>query len=151
MADIITILSNSVSETMSIGFKIGKILKNKRLPVIALLYGDIGAGKTTLIKGIGKAFDIDEREIGSASFVIVSVYETVPPLFHIDLYRLNDGADIDDMGLWDYLSVDSICVIEWAERLGNIDGWTVRISIVETDEECREINIEGIDEKDWFI
>jgi len=71
------ILSNSPDETKDIGFRLGRLLKAGD---IVGLYGDLGAGKTTMVKGIAKAVGIDEREIVSASFTIIAEYETDPPL-----------------------------------------------------------------------
>lgn len=144
--------SFSEDDTIKLGIKIGNMLIKKKLPSITLLYGDIGAGKTTLIKGIGVALGIDKRDIASASFVIVSVYDTTPALCHIDLYRLQEGLDIDNIGLWDYLTADNISVIEWADRLGkDIPKESIIIRIKDLDETTREVVIEGLDEKDWNI
>ncbi|MCX8069105.1 MAG: tRNA (adenosine(37)-N6)-threonylcarbamoyltransferase complex ATPase subunit type 1 TsaE [Thermodesulfovibrionales bacterium] len=146
----IKVITKSERDTIKVGTKIGNIIKSHKLPIIILLYGDIGTGKTTLIKGIGLSLGIDERDIASASFIIISVYESKPPLCHIDLYRLDEGTDIDNIGIWDYLSDDNISVIEWADRLGKgqPDG-AIKITMKEMDETIREIIIEGLDEKDW--
>ncbi len=140
------LISDSAKQTEAIGHRIGNLLKHKVLPCVALLYGDLGAGKTTLIKGIASALGIDSREVGSASFVIVAEYESNPPLCHIDLYRI-DSAEADEIGLWDYLSKEAITVIEWADRVKGLEG-VFKIRIVEMESNKRVITIEGIDEKD---
>jgi tRNA threonylcarbamoyladenosine biosynthesis protein TsaE len=142
----IELISHSAEHTEAIGRCIGNLLKHKVLPCIVLLYGDLGAGKTTLIKGIASALGLDSREVGSASFVIVAEYEGKLPLIHIDLYRI-DSADADEIGLWDYLSREAITVIEWADRVTGLEG-TMKIKIVELDDSKRIITIEGTDEED---
>ncbi len=146
MSATIKITSASHHETIHIGRILGMIIKKGD---VICLYGDLGAGKTTLIKGVATGFGIPEREITSASFTIISEYESEIPFYHIDLYRLNDLSSVEDLGIHEYLSDDGITVIEWAERLkGSIDC-TVKIEIKYLNENIREIIIGGIDEKDW--
>jgi tRNA threonylcarbamoyladenosine biosynthesis protein TsaE len=142
------IITRSPGETEEIGLKIGNILKAQRGATVCL-YGDLGAGKTTLIKGIASAFGIPERDIGSASFVIVAEYETSPPFYHIDLYRIEREDDIDNLGIWEYIGSGGIAVIEWAERLSELPEDVIKVKINHVDENSREIIIEGIGEKDW--
>lgn len=142
-----TFITKSSVETEDLGKRIGKIVKQKERAVICL-FGDLGSGKTTLIKGIASSFGILERDIGSASFVIVSEYETEPPLYHIDLYRLEKGQE-DEIGLWEYIESPGITLIEWADRLSEIPDDSIKINIRYLDENFREINIEGINEEDW--
>lgn len=142
-----TFITKSSAETEDLGKRIGKIVKQKERAVICL-FGDLGSGKTTLIKGIASSFGILERDIGSASFVIVSEYETEPPLYHIDLYRLEKGQE-DEIGLWEYIESPGITLIEWADRLSEIPDDSIKINIRYLDENFREINIEGINEEDW--
>jgi tRNA threonylcarbamoyladenosine biosynthesis protein TsaE len=147
--DSLRLTTGSSEETEDLGFKLGTFLKTHGGAKTICLFGELGAGKTTLIKGIASAFNISKRDIGSASFVIVAEYETSPPFYHIDLYRLEKDVDVEDTGIWEYIESDGISVIEWAERLDEIpeNAVTVRINLL--GEESREIIIEGIDEKDW--
>lgn len=142
------IITRSPGETEEIGLKVGNILKAQRGATVCL-YGDLGAGKTTLIRGIASAFGISERDIGSASFVIVAEYETTPPFYHIDLYRVERENDVDDLGIWEYIGSDGIAVVEWAERLSELPEDAIKVRMNYVDEKSREIIIEGIDEKDW--
>jgi tRNA threonylcarbamoyladenosine biosynthesis protein TsaE len=145
---IINCISRSPEETRDIGFRLGKLLKAGD---IVGLFGDLGAGKTMLSKGIAKAFGIDERDIVSASFTFITEYETDPPFVHIDLYRIGNDTELAELGLWSHIRGDSISVIEWAENAGaalsseNI----IRVSLKYKDEDTRELFIEGMDEKDW--
>jgi len=141
------ILSNSPDETKEIGFRLGKLLKAGD---IVGLYGDLGAGKTTMVKGIAKAVGIDEREIVSASFTIIAEYETDPPFIHIDLYRIEHGAELDDLGIRSITGGGSISVIEWADKAGReLQKDIIQVGLQTRDEQTREITIEGLDEKDW--
>ncbi|MEW6739201.1 MAG: tRNA (adenosine(37)-N6)-threonylcarbamoyltransferase complex ATPase subunit type 1 TsaE [Nitrospirota bacterium] len=148
MSHELRIITKSPSETEGVGFRLGMFLKMQRGATVCL-YGDLGAGKTTLIKGIASAFGIPERDIGSASFVIVAEYETTPPFYHIDLYRVERENDIDDLGIWEYIGSGGIAVVEWAERLSELPEDAIKVRMNYVDENSREVIIEGINEKDW--
>lgn len=143
------IVTQAAEETEVIGFRLGSFLKKKSGTVIVCLYGDLGAGKTTFVKGFASAFGIPGREIGSASFVIVAEYETTPPFYHIDLYRLGDEPCSEDIGLWEYIESDGIVVIEWAEKLGEVPDGAVSVTFQYRGEDRREIAIEGIESDEW--
>lgn len=138
--------TGSPDETIEIGYRLGKRL---RTGDIVCLYGEVGAGKTVLVKGIARAFGISERDITSASFTIVTPYQTSPPFTHIDLYRIDRAEELPDIGLWDHVGGDGIAVIEWAEKA---EGWLpedpIAVHIRYTEDNGREITIEGLDEKD---
>ncbi len=136
-------VTKSREETEDLGNELGELLKAQGSATV-LLYGDLGAGKTTLIKGIASAFGISKRDIGSASFVIVAEYDTSPRFFHIDLYRLETQEDIEELGVWEYLESGGIAVVEWAERLFEIPEGAVIVKITYRDEDSREIVIEGL-------
>lgn len=139
------LLSNSPEETVEVGFRLGKLL---RAGSTVCLYGSLGAGKTTFVKGIGRALGVPERDIMSASFTIVAEHETDPPFYHIDLYRIDSGADLESTGVYDFIGGEGISVVEWAEKLDAPEG-CIRVSLNLLQNESREIIIEGIDEKDW--
>ncbi|NTU42517.1 MAG: tRNA (adenosine(37)-N6)-threonylcarbamoyltransferase complex ATPase subunit type 1 TsaE [Nitrospirales bacterium] len=145
----LTIQSGSQAETEGLGRRLGRYLKEKGGRGTVLLYGDLGAGKTTLIRGVASAFGIPEREIGSASFVIVADYETTPPFYHIDLYRIETAEDLDNLGVWEYIDSDGTAVIEWSERLPDLPEEAIKVIIHYTEEDTREITLEGINEADW--
>jgi len=143
------IVTHAAKETVLIGSRLGSFLKKKGGAVIVCLYGDLGAGKTTFIKGFASAFGIPAREIGSASFVIVAEYETTPPFYHIDLYRLGDEPCSEDLGLWEYIESGGVVVIEWAEKLGEVPDGAVSVNFQYRGEDKREIAIEGIESDAW--
>lgn len=139
--------SNSPEATEDIGFKIGKKL---RAGAIVLLNGDLGTGKTTMVKGIARALGIDRKDITSASFTIIAEYPGSPPFFHIDLYRTSVGVDLDSTGIWDCIGKHSISVIEWAEHAeAELPKDSLKVTIKDTGNNNREIIIKGRDEKDW--
>ncbi len=134
--------SQGESETKTIGRRIGSRLKKGD---IVCLYGELGSGKTTLVKGIASALGIQEKDITSASFTIITEYETPVPFYHIDLYRISDD-EIDGLGLEEYLESQGICVIEWAERAGSlIPEGAIKVFLRGIDESTREIEIKGIE------
>ena len=109
----VTLTSHSPADTMTIGRDWGKQVA--RGWVIGLS-GDLGAGKTQLVKGLAAGLGINAR-VHSPTFSLVNVYQGgLIPLFHLDLYRLETHEQISSAGLEEYLSPDGVTVIEWAER-----------------------------------
>ena len=82
-------------------------------PACVALYGDLGSGKTALVQGLGGALGI--AEMASPTFTLVHEYESDPPLYHFDAYRLSDGEALLDIGFADYLRQRAIVCVEWAE------------------------------------
>lgn len=108
----ITQVTYSEQETLNLGERLGRQLRGGE--VIALS-GQLGAGKTCLVKGIAKGLDINEI-ITSSSFVLASQYKGRLYLHHLDFYRLYSPEDFFSIGFDDFLSPDSVVVIEWADR-----------------------------------
>lgn len=139
--------SSSPEETEEIGYRIGRRL---RAGSIVRVYGELGAGKTTLVKGIAGAFGIDRKDITSASFTIIAEYPTDPPFFHIDLYRTSGGLDLESTGIWDCIGPRSVAVIEWAEHADpELPADSLKVTLQNAGNTIREITIEGNDEEDW--
>lgn len=112
---ILNLNSSSPEETFGIGENIGKLIKGRE---IIFLSGDLGAGKTLLTKGIGKAIGIDPKEIVSPSYTIMNIYEGKFRMYHIDLYRIGDriGGDVPEI---DENLNNGIIVVEWAGFIKN--------------------------------
>lgn len=109
----IEIISNSEEDTINLGKKLGKFLKPGDL---ILLYGELGCGKTTFVKGLAQSLEVDpEIYITSPSFSLINIYEGKYTIFHVDLYRL-DAAEVEELGLWEYLN-NGVVIIEWADRI----------------------------------
>ena len=111
-------VSNSPDETFDYGQQLGSRLAGGE---ILLLSGPLGAGKTIFVKGICAALGIAEDEVTSPSFTLVNPYSGRLQLYHIDLYRLDEGASAAHAVDLDELLSDerAVIVIEWAERMGN--------------------------------
>ena len=86
---------------------------------VVALVGDLGSGKTTLVKGLALGLGIqDSRQVKSPTFVILHVYKGRIPLYHFDLYRLDNQSDLEGIGIEEFLSDSkAISVIEWADRV----------------------------------
>lgn len=109
------IISKSVSETLNLGRKIAKNLKQGD---IICLFGELGSGKTVLTKGIAWGLGIKKSAVVSPSFVLIRQYNAAKlPLYHFDLYRLKAPLDIFGLGYQEYLYDEAVSVIEWADRL----------------------------------
>ena len=105
-------------ETQTLGEKLGKTLK--RGDVIALV-GDLGTGKTCLTQGIARGVGIAPDEVvNSPSYILINEYNGAIPIYHIDLYRLENSEEIAELGLSEYIDGDGICIIEWAERMTDL-------------------------------
>ncbi|MEP6569945.1 MAG: tRNA (adenosine(37)-N6)-threonylcarbamoyltransferase complex ATPase subunit type 1 TsaE [Acidobacteriota bacterium] len=123
--------TQNAEETFNLGRQIGTQLSGGE---ILLLDGPLGAGKTIFVKGLAAALDIDPEEVTSPSFTLVNPYVGRLPLFHIDLYRLDEGAAAANaVDLEELLTAErAVIVIEWAERLGSYpltaNFWRIRLS-----------------------
>jgi tRNA threonylcarbamoyladenosine biosynthesis protein TsaE len=109
------ITTHSAEETIAFGRTLTELLAP---PKLVLLRGDLGAGKTTLVKGIAAAFDAAaEEDVTSPTFTLVHEYRGPRAnLYHIDLYRIDTLRELETLGLDDLRSDNSILLIEWGEK-----------------------------------
>ncbi|OPY72492.1 MAG: tRNA threonylcarbamoyladenosine biosynthesis protein TsaE [Syntrophorhabdus sp. PtaU1.Bin058] len=129
-------ISKSPSETWDIGERIGRGAKRGELYAI---YGELGTGKTQLVKGIARGIGIrDWQYVTSPSFTIMNVYEGDLVLCHVDLYRI-EGYDVEDLDIERFLE-QGIVAVEWAERNAWWNG-TIKVYIDAINEEERRITI----------
>jgi tRNA threonylcarbamoyladenosine biosynthesis protein TsaE len=140
----VIVMTYSAPETEALGLRLGTLMKKRGGPVTVCLFGELGAGKTTFVKGFASAFGIPGRDIGSASYVIVAEYDTEPPFYHMDLYRLGDEPCADDIGLWEYIEAGAVVIIEWADKLGEFPDGAVSVRIKNLDDDKREIVFGGV-------
>ncbi len=130
-APAIELSTEDAEATVAVGSALASWLRDGD---VVLLHGDLGAGKTTLAKGISAALRIDAI-VASPSFALVNEYEAglfapVTRLYHLDLYRLNDSADLDSIGFADLVRpIDGATLVEWPERA--IDALPERYLLVE--------------------
>lgn len=117
----------TADDMVELGRVIGKLLRSG--DIIALV-GDLGMGKTTLVRGIGNGLDIDSH-ITSPTFTLIKEYSGRLPLYHIDVYRLDEPEEILLLGFDELLSGDGVVVVEWADRIHSLlpkDHLEVRLS-----------------------
>ncbi|MBI3212056.1 MAG: tRNA (adenosine(37)-N6)-threonylcarbamoyltransferase complex ATPase subunit type 1 TsaE [Simkania negevensis] len=111
-------LSHSAKETEEFGKTIARELPKK---AILCFFGDLGSGKTTLMKGlISTLAHISPHEIQSPTFTTLNIYEGKQTVYHFDLYRLANIEEFIEKGFTEYLSEEGICCIEWAEKIVSI-------------------------------
>lgn len=105
------IFINSEKEMINLGKLIGEQLEKNS---VITLSGDLGAGKTTLTKGIGQALNV-QSIINSPTFTILKIHDGIIPLYHMDVYRIDKNSEDDD--LEEFFEMDGVSVIEWAENI----------------------------------
>ncbi len=112
--------------------------------VVALI-GDLGAGKTHLVRAIAEGLGIaDSRVVTSPTFVLVQEYAARIPIYHFDAYRLRSEGDFVDLGIHEYFEGDGICLIEWADRVpGCLPAEHLRITLTVTGRTSRRLQAEG--------
>lgn len=110
----VSLISDSEEETKACARSLARKLKAGD---IVLLKGQLGSGKTTFVKGLVEAFGVNERNVNSPTFVLMNYYKGKLPVYHFDLYRLEDPGAVDTLELDDYFYGKGISLIEWPERL----------------------------------
>jgi len=111
------IVSGSVRDTLRFG---RRIARHARPGDIVCLFGDLGSGKTVLAKGIAQGLGIDRACVTSPTFVLMHRYDGRMPMYHFDLYRIQDAGQIEDLGYEEYMFDNGVAVIEWAGRMGTL-------------------------------
>ncbi|MFQ5664224.1 MAG: tRNA (adenosine(37)-N6)-threonylcarbamoyltransferase complex ATPase subunit type 1 TsaE [Terriglobia bacterium] len=136
------VTTSSPEETTALGRRLAAELQP---PALVLLYGELGAGKTTLVKGMVSGLGLAaEEEVTSPSFVFVHVFGNHTRLYHVDLYRIQEPTELDSLGLDDILAERAIVVVEWAERLSlPALGPALRVHLEVVSDEQRRIRVEG--------
>jgi tRNA threonylcarbamoyladenosine biosynthesis protein TsaE len=137
--------TNSGAETIEVGRKLARLLKP---PQLLLLRGDLGTGKTTLVKGIAQALDAAEPdEVTSPTFTLIHEYDGARDgkpvkLFHLDVYRLEGERQLETLGLDELLTSDALVLVEWGEKFKSIrKKATGEIAIVSTGGDARKITV----------
>lgn len=107
------LILSSLVETEAFGYAIGQLLRGGE--VLALI-GELGVGKTALVRGIASGLGVPVASVSSPTFLLVHEYHGHLPVIHIDLYRLQKPEETESIGLSDYLTDDVVVAIEWADR-----------------------------------
>ncbi len=145
-ASVVTMVieSGSPHETKSWGRRLASLLEGGEL---LGLIGDLGAGKTCFIKGLARGLSLREEDILSPTFTMIQEHHGRLPLYHIDLYRLEE-ATLDDLGLREYLFSEGVAAVEWFERLrggAEMEYLAVRISYAGAN--LRRIEFSAVDSR----
>lgn len=137
MADVheLELSTSHEEETRGLGEALGRVLRKGD---VILLSGDLGTGKTCLTQGIGRGLE-SPAPVNSPSFVLMNEYDGRETLYHVDLYRIEDVEELDDLGLWDYAE-KGVLVIEWPERGAELipgDGLVIELRYGDMDRQRR--------------
>lgn len=132
---------NNLEETEQFGIKLGQLLKEGD---ILCLNGDLGAGKTTITKSIGLGLGVEEY-ITSPTFALINQYKGRIPVYHFDVYRLENAHELYDLGFDEYFYGKGVCIIEWADKIEKmIPRENIVIDIEKSDAlESRILHIHG--------
>jgi tRNA threonylcarbamoyladenosine biosynthesis protein TsaE len=134
----LAIMSHSVAETINLGKQISKHLQGGE--VIALT-GNLGAGKTHMIKGIATGLGIDPNDVNSPTFTLINEYEGRLPLQHIDAYRFDNPNQLSVLGFDEIATPPNVVIVEWANIVHELlkDFNPIEITITHTGETTRQI------------
>ncbi|MGH9864141.1 MAG: tRNA (adenosine(37)-N6)-threonylcarbamoyltransferase complex ATPase subunit type 1 TsaE [Candidatus Acidiferrales bacterium] len=139
----VEILSRSAEETIALGRELAATL---RPPLLVLLTGELGAGKTTLTKGIISGLGVAaEEDITSPTFTLIHMFTGRVKVFHVDLYRVSDIHDFDTLGLEDLFAEPTIVLIEWPDRMRLHTDWPVLcIGLDHVDDNVRKVTLSEV-------
>lgn len=115
------------------------------IDAVLALHGDLGAGKTTFIRGMARAWQVHEP-VTSPTFNLYSVYQGTRQLIHLDAYRLQDGADLDALMIEDFLQTPWCLAVEWPERIADSlpdDTWHLHLTIDSNFNHCIRLQTES--------
>ena len=127
--------SRTEEETISLGTELSKNFMGDE---VVLLSGGLGAGKTVFTKGIATGLEVlDVHQVRSPSFNLINIYQAKYPLYHIDLYRLENKTEIEDLG-WEEFLGEGVIIVEWAEKM-DFRGEAIRVALETTGSSERNI------------
>lgn len=133
---------NSADQTIQMGYDLGRQLPNG---AIVCLFGELGAGKTTFIKGLAAgAAGVNPQQVNSPTFVYLNIYNGHRTVYHFDLYRLRDADEFLSMGFDEMLFTSGVACIEWSERISSLLPLScVKITLQHVNESSRSLRIEA--------
>lgn len=133
----------NAGETAAFGRRLGALLEKG---MVVALNGELGAGKTTLVKAIATGLGILEEDVCSPSYTLINEYEGRLPVYHFDLYRLTDSSELYELGYDDYLEGEGLSIVEWADAVPDAlpgEYLSIKIDIVSDDERCFTVTAAG--------
>jgi len=135
--------TNTEEETIALGQRIGRGLGRR---AVVLLIGELGAGKTTIAKGIIQGLGAAQPdEVASPTYTLIHEFGEGPRVYHIDLYRLERASQVLSLGIDELLDREAIVLVEWGERFPDL--WPadrIEIHLAYSDDSAREIRIDGL-------
>ena len=131
------VTTTSEQQTFDLGRRVGETIEPG---TFVLLHGDLGAGKTAFVRGMADGIGANPEDVYSPTFVIVQHYKGRVPLTHVDLYRLDTAAAVDDLGL-EEMANGTVVAIEWAERLPQSPEGSLVVQIEDLGGDKRRIEI----------
>ncbi|WP_026486903.1 tRNA (adenosine(37)-N6)-threonylcarbamoyltransferase complex ATPase subunit type 1 TsaE [Caldanaerobius polysaccharolyticus] len=144
----LTYLSKGLEDTYGFGYRLSNALSKGD---IVCLTGQLGAGKTSMVKGIAKGLGVEE-DVTSPTFTIVNEYYGRLPLYHFDVYRISMPEEMYEIGFEEYIYGEGVCVIEWADLIKDIiPQGSIWIDIRYLEEDERTIEIVAPEEKLAYI
>jgi len=134
------IITHTAEETIRWGREFSKRLK---APVLVLLTGELGTGKTTLTKGIVSGLGVaNEDDVTSPTFTLVHVYGRPAEVYHADLYRIESLHDFETLGMEDMFTTSSVAILEWSERFPLRSPWPeIRVRLEHLGGDVRRITV----------
>ena len=134
------IITHHEKETEAFGRELAKLISP---PAVLCLYGELGAGKTALVRGLAEGMGLN-CTVSSPTFTIVNEYLGERELIHFDMYRLNGADELFDIGWEDYLRRNAVLAVEWSETVEDaFDGSEIRIRFEKLSDTERRITVEG--------
>jgi tRNA threonylcarbamoyladenosine biosynthesis protein TsaE len=132
------ITTRSEAETAAVGLRLSTELLAGS---VVLLVGDLGAGKTAFVRGLAEGLGVSPAEVSSPTFTLMQEYRGGRlPLLHVDLYRLSDAREIDELGL-EELGQEGVLAIEWAEKLPRSMAGSIEVRITHGEGDERQISV----------
>jgi len=138
-----TFQTSSEEETIALGATLARELPER---AVVLLIGNLGAGKTTLAKGIVKGLGVAApEEVSSPTFTLIHEYGDRRKVYHVDLYRLYRDEEVATIGLDEIFDRDALVLVEWGERFPSLmPPGRIEIHLKQAGDDCREIEVSGI-------
>lgn len=137
-----TLITHSAAETQAVA---EKLAARVTAGTVITLNGDLGAGKTTFTQGFGKGLGV-KRNVNSPTFTIMKQYQGRLPLYHMDVYRLEDTGD--DIGLEEYINGDGVAIVEWSNLIeSSLPAERLAITIERVGDEERRLTFEPVGQK----